>query len=153
LRILSHSYKVAVLGIGTLLSLWITSAFAETLVVSPSCGVAGTTKVCISGSGWPEPEPPCRYRFFLDGARPAELATDQQDGLFGPPARAFTVPAGTATGNHNISVDLLENDNNKLLGGPVTKPLKVVATVKDPFKGNVTTTGAKINVQFNPTDV
>ena len=40
-------------------------AAAQILVVSPDCGIAGTTVVQIKGSGWAEPAPICEYIFYF----------------------------------------------------------------------------------------
>src|ERR1051325_5507674 len=74
---------------------------AQVLVVSPDCGKPGST-AHISGSGWAEPQPPCTYFFYFDGA---EVAASQADGLFGPPNRDFTVPAGAMAGDHIVKVE------------------------------------------------
>jgi len=60
---------------------------------------------------------------------------------------------GTAAGDHNITVDLLQNSNNMLLGGPVTKPLKVVAISANPFTPTPAPTTNRIDIAFDPTNV
>jgi len=89
---------------------WITPALSQVLTVEPSCGKAGDS-IHIGGSGWAEPQPPCDYRFFFDGA---EFASRQPDGLFGPPNRTGTVPGGAAQGDHTIRVELRQDSNNNL---------------------------------------
>jgi hypothetical protein len=118
----NRQWRLLITAIG-MFCLSSTPAPAQVLTASPACGVAGTTKVCLTGSGWAEPNPPCHYSFFFDGSA---VAPDQQDGLFGPPLTLFTVPGGAATGNHTIDVKLIQNDNGALLQEKVI-PFKVVA--------------------------
>jgi hypothetical protein len=133
------------------LCLWSTPALAQVLTASPACGVAGTTKVCLTGSGWAEPNPPCHYSFFFDGA---SVAPDQQDGLFGPPLTSFIVPGGAATGNHTIDVKLIQNDNGALLQEK-TIPFKVVAagagaTVTTSVGAAAAGSGESITITYTP---
>jgi hypothetical protein len=104
-------------------------------------------KVCLSGAGWAEPNPVCRYTFAFDGAT---VAPDQPDGLFGPPITNFIVPAAT-DGNHNVRVQLRLNSPDNLLQER-TVPFKVVSAPKDPWTAS-TTSGATINLKFDPTDI
>lgn len=144
------------------------SALAQTMVFVPSCGEAGKTKVCVTGSGWAEPAPPCFYRFFFNNNQ--VVFPDQPDGLFGPPQRSFIVPAGTAPGSYPIKVELRITSNNQLLqkkeSGDVffdfsfpfvhTIPsFKVVTAILDPFTPAPSTTsfpGAMV-MTFDPKDV
>jgi hypothetical protein len=137
-----------VLTISAAALLYAPAARAQTLIVSPTCGVPGVTKVCITGTGWAEPAPPCRYEFFLDGA---EVAPDQPDGLFGPPKQSFIVPAGKAPGTYPVRVDLRLNSPDILIQSKST-PFKVVATQKDPWT-QASGTGGTMRIAFNPTDV
>ena len=98
------------------------SALAQTVKLNPSCGAPGT-KVCVTGSGWAEPSPVCRYTFAFDGAT---IAPNQPDGLFGPPKASFTVPMSAAAGNHNVRVQLRVNFPDSLLQEKTT-PFKVMA--------------------------
>jgi hypothetical protein len=66
--------------------------------------------VCIGGSGWFELGPPCRYTFTLNGST---IASDQPDGLYGPPNRGFIVPS-LATGDHPVRVQLRQNTPDSL---------------------------------------
>jgi hypothetical protein len=100
-------------------------AFGQTIRLIPECGVAGATAVCVAGAGWPEPELPCHYDFFLDSEK---VAPDQPDGLQGPPATSFTIPAATSEGEHPVRVDLRLNQGGRIVAGPVTKTLKVVTS-------------------------
>ncbi len=123
-------------------------ALPQVLVAVPGCGEAGKTTVCVTGSGWAEPEPVCRYKFFFDGTQ--VVFPDQPDGLFGPPRRSFTVPAAAAPGQHKIRVELRLNSPDKLLQAKET-PFKVVVAIKEPW--TVTVTIVRINSSFDPTDV
>jgi hypothetical protein len=128
---------------------------AQTLLIKPSCGTPGSS-VAITGSGWAEPEPLCRYVFTFDGA---SLAPDQQDGLFGPPNATGTVPGGAAPGKHTIKTDLrLNNPDSEVQCRQ--RNFCVVAMAADPWNGggNVTTNVAgqgtgSINIIFNPKNV
>src|SRR5215472_7769146 len=115
-RPIRNSWRLAALAllIAPLLS-------AQSVKLIRTCGKVGD-KVCISGSGWAEPNPLCRYLFTIDGAT---IAPDQQDGLYGPPSTNFTVPA-VAVGNHTVLVQLVLNDANSTLLQQATAPLKVV---------------------------
>jgi hypothetical protein len=132
---------------GLLAQLRVTSVWAQSLVVIPGCGEAGKTKVCVVGSGFGEPQPPCHYRFLFDGKT---VAPDQPDGLFGPPRQSFIVPAGTAPGRHKVRVELRLDESDKLLQAAEAQ-FKVVSASKDPWSATVT--GPRIKLQFNPTDV
>lgn len=123
------------------------SLFAQTLTLKPICGKPGD-KICISGSGWAEPNPVCRYTFAFDGA---SVAPDQPDGLFGPPNTSFTVPAGASPGNHTVRVQLRLNSPDNLLQQK-DKPFKVVSGNKDPWTQK-SGAGGTMNVTFDPTDV
>ena len=85
-------------------------ACGQILTLIPNCGPAGT-KVCVTGSGWAEPLPVCRYTFAFEGTT---VAPDQPDGLFGPPRTAFNVPAA-ADGDHPVRVQLRLNSPDNLL--------------------------------------
>jgi hypothetical protein len=127
-------------------------AHAQVLLITPSCGVAGTS-VAISGSGWAEPNPVCRYVFSFDGA---SLAPDQPDGLFGPPSTTGTVPAGAAVGKHVIQTQLRLNNPDSLLQCR-QRNFKVVAMVADPWNAGANITpnygghGALTSI-FDPTN-
>jgi hypothetical protein len=121
-----------------------TLADAQVLNVTPTCGLAGQTKVCITGSGWAEPQPVCRYTFALDGTT---VAPDQPDGLFGPPNSSFIVPAGAAVGPHTVRVELRLNSPDNLLQAQ-EKPFTVVSALADPWAAT-TTSGADIDSNFN----
>lgn len=86
------------------------SSWAATAQVQRRCGVAGVTMHSISGAQWPEPAPPCHYRFLLRGVSVAfaaqEVAPRQPDGLFGPPNSMFTVPAAAPPGEYRVRVEL-----------------------------------------------
>jgi len=146
----NRQWRLLITAIG-MFCLSSTPALAQVLTASPACGVAGTTKVCLTGSGWAEPNPPCHYSFFFDGAA---VAPDQQDGLFGPPLASFIVPGGAATGNHTIDVKLIENDNGALLQEK-TIPFKVVAagagaSVTTSIQPPVGGSGQQITINYTP---
>jgi hypothetical protein len=143
----TRSWKSVLVATGVAIVLNGVVPAAQTLIVTPSCGVPGKTTVCIRGSGWAEPVPVCRYKFFFDGA---QVAPDQPDGLFGPPSTNFLVPAGKAPGTYQVRVELRLNSPDNLLQVR-EKPFKVVAAVKQPW--TVTTKGARIDIKFDPTDV
>lgn len=141
------------------------SSSGQTMVVIPSCGEAGKTKVCVTGSGWAEPAPPCFYRFFFNGNQ--VVFPDQPDGLFGPPKRSFIVPAGTAPGSYPVKVELRITSNNQLLQKKESGDLffdftfpfvhtipffKVVSAIKQPWTAP-TPAGGTMNFTFDPTDV
>jgi len=140
------------------------SAPAQTMVFVPSCGEAGKTKVCVTGSGWAEPAPPCFYRFFFNNNQ--VVFPDQPDGLFGPPKRSFIVPAGTAPGSYPIKVELRITSNNQLLQKKESGDLffdfsfpffhtipsfKVVSAINQPW--TAPTAGGTMNFTFDPTGV
>jgi hypothetical protein len=135
---------IGALFLGVLLS---QSGFAQTLVAIPNCGVAGQTEVCVTGSGWAEPAPPCFYRFFFDGVQ--VVTPDQPDGLFGPPRRKFTVPAGATPGMHMIKVELRITATNQLLQSK-SIPFMVVSSIAQPWSTSVSTT---MDFTFDPKDV
>jgi hypothetical protein len=143
----TRSWKAVLVATGIAISLEVVGPLAQTLVVTPNCGEAGKTTVCVTGSGWAEPVPVCRYKFFFDGT---QVAPDQPDGLFGPPNRTFVVPAGKAPGTYPVRVELRLNNPDSLLQVR-EQPFKVVAALKEPW--TVTTTGARIDIKFDPTDV
>jgi hypothetical protein len=137
-------------------------AFAQSMSFSPTCGPAGTN-VCVTGSGWAEPEPVCYYRFYFNGA---VAAPDQPDGLFGPPHQNITVPA-VAPGDYPIQVDLRLSSDNSLLqtkqSGDTffdfnfpffhTIPsFKVVSANADPWTPPPPA-GSTINITFDPKNV
>jgi hypothetical protein len=124
-------------------------ASAQTLVAIPDCGVAGKTKVCVTGSGWAEPAPPCFYRFYFDGTQ--VVFPDQPDGLFGPPNRSFVVPPGAAMGNHTVTVDLRLSSDSSLIQTK-TIPYKVVGEMNSTATTETTTFGGQnaIRVKFDP---
>jgi len=139
-----------------------TPAFSQKMVFSPSCGVPGA-KVCVTGSGWAEPSPVCYYRFYFNNA---VAATDQPDGLFGPPHSNITVPA-VAPGSYPIKVDLRLSSDNSLLQSKqsgdsffdFTFPFfhtipdfKVVSSVADPWNP-LPPAGSTINITFDPKNV
>jgi len=103
------------------------NGFAQILTLSPTCGKPGD-KVCIQGSGWAEPNPVCRYTFKFDGTT---VATDQPDGLFGPPNKQFTVPA-VPDGPHTVHVELRLNSPDSLLQQK-DAPFTVVSTAPNPW--------------------
>src|SRR5712691_10825296 len=124
--------------------LWISPlvVYSQTVKLVPSCGKPGD-KVCITGSGWAEPNPVCRYTFALDGN---SVAPDQPDGLFGPPNSSFIVPA-IADGTHTVRVQLRQNSPDTLLQEQ-TASLKVQtggAPLSAAFPG-----GAEVDVTFDP---
>lgn len=83
------------------------------LNADPSCGVAGQTTVLITGSGWPEPSPPCTYDFYFDG----EWVGAQADGLYGPPYLSFPIPEDADPGcDHTILVELTIDSTGALVG-------------------------------------
>src|SRR5713226_9359384 len=110
---LVRSSRTAVAVLGIVLYLSTTPGFAQKMVFSPTCGQAGVTKVCVTGSGWAEPSPVCYYRFYFDGAQ--VVFPDQPDGLFGPPRRSFNVQAGAAASYHPINIYRGITSNNQLL--------------------------------------
>ena len=138
---------------------WSVLAIAQqTLVFRPLCGKAASN-VCVTGSGWAEPAPPCHYRFYFDGT---QATSDQPDGLFGPPAKSFTVPAGAANGDHKIKVDLRFDSNDQLVQppresgdgkAPKVPFFKVVDNSADPFKPSPFNTANRFDIAFDPTDV
>lgn len=101
-RFLFGFFCFALLGAG--------NAFGQTLTLTPTCGKPGD-KVCVTGSGWAEPIPVCRYTFAFDGVI---VAPAQPDGVFGPPSTKFTVPA-VADGDHTAHVELRQNFPDVLL--------------------------------------
>jgi hypothetical protein len=107
LKLIGASSAAAVLS-----QLGAAPAWAQTLVAIPGCGQAGKTKVCVSGSGFGEFSPPCRYKFLFDGVQ--VVVPDQPNGLFGQPARSFTVPASATPGQHKIRVELRLNSPDQL---------------------------------------
>ena len=123
---------------------------AQVLVTEPGCGTPGSS-VLITGSGWAEPIPVCEYIFHFDNN---EFASRQPDGLFGPPNRTATIPASATPGEHEIKVELRLISDGTLLQCRKTT-FKVVQDIKDPWDGgsNITTSGANINIEFDPTDV
>jgi len=132
--------------IGLAASLWLLLTplilHSQTVKLVPSCAKPGV-KVCITGSGWAEPNPVCRYTFALDGT---SVAPDQPDGLFGPPNGSFIVPA-IADGSHTIRVQLRQNSPDTLLQEQ-TASLKVQTggtPLSAAFPG-----GAEIDVTFDP---
>jgi hypothetical protein len=126
---------------------------AQSLVVIPQCGEAGKTNVCVTGSGWAEPNPVCRYKFFFDGV---QVAPDQPDGLFGPPNTKFVVPGGKAPGQYNVRVELRLNSPDSLLQSKES-PFKVVSaadvSANTAFSGS-TASGSGVSLTFTaPCDV
>src|SRR5262245_44234429 len=85
-------------------------ASSQNLQLIPDCGKP-TDRVCITGSGWQEPNPVCRYTFKFEGTT---VAPDQPDGLYGPPHTYFNVPS-VMPGNHTVHVELRLNDPDQLL--------------------------------------
>lgn len=82
------------------------------LRVEPPCGVRGQAGELVIGSGWAEPQPPCTYHILFDGE---EVAT-QQDGLYGPPRKTFTVPNDATVGcGHVIEVKLITDVGGALI--------------------------------------
>ncbi len=83
---------------------------AATTQVQKNCGVAGLTMHQITGANWPEPAPPCHYRFILEGVSvpfaSQEVAARQPNGLFGPPNTMFTIPATARPGEYRVRVEL-----------------------------------------------
>jgi hypothetical protein len=148
--------------VGMVTCVFSTSVSAQKMIFSPTCGLAGA-KVCVSGSGWAEPQPVCHYRFFFNSVK---SAPDQPDGLFGPPHSNITVPA-VAPGNYPIQVDLRLDSDDSILQTKksgdsffdFTFPFfhtipnfKVVAAVSDPWTP-VPAAGSTINITFNPANV
>jgi hypothetical protein len=128
-------------------------ARAQVLIVEPDCGVAGQTSVNIRGSGWAEPNPPCHYEFYFDGD---VVAPPQPDGLFGPPAATFVVPANAQPGDHTVRVELRIDEDNRLVQcRKIT--FRVVTMERDPFAGQINIVPAvprpTIYIGFNPADV
>ena len=126
-------------------------AFCQVLVVEPGCAKAGDT-IQVTGSGWAEPNPTCEYQFFFDGIT---FIAPQPDGLFGPPNRTGTVPAGTAAGDHTVKVELRLNSGGTLLQCRQRK-IKVVEEIGDPWDegNNISTPGSTgINIMFDPAGV
>ena len=124
----------------------IPGGYAQTLTLIPVCGKPGD-KVCITGSGWAEPIPVCRYTFKFDGTT---VAPDQPDGLYGPPRTSFIVPAAAA-GNHTVHVELRLNSPDNLLQQKDTT-FKVVTTNQNPWT-QAAAAGGTMNLTFNPTNV
>jgi hypothetical protein len=127
-------------------------ALAQVLVVSPDCGIAGTTSVRIKGSGWAEPQPLCEYIFYWDGAE--VIGPRQPDGLYGPPNHTFTVPAGAAVGNHVVKVELRYTGGGGLIQCRQTN-FRVVAMINNPWAMGMTITngGRRMDVRFDPNGV
>ena len=123
-----------------------TEGWAQTITLSPTCGKPGDA-VCITGAGWAEPSPVCRYTYKFDGNT---VAADQPDGLFGPPNRKFIVPK-VADGNHTVRVELRLNFPDSLLQAKDT-PFKVVSTAPNPWTP-LPTAGTSVNLTFNPANV
>jgi hypothetical protein len=121
--------------------------FGQTVQPIPSCGKPGDT-ICISGSGWAEPNPLCRYIFTMDSV---SIAPDQQDGVYGPPATNGTVPA-LANGNHTILIQLVLDDASSTLVQQATAPFSIVTNQPNPWAAS-NTSSADINYNFNPQNV
>jgi hypothetical protein len=145
--ILSRFAKHPLWRIGVGVSLLVTAVCAQTVTLIPTCGKPGD-KVCISGSGWAEPNPLCRYIFTMDGA---SLAADQQDGLYGPPATNGTVPA-LPDGNHTVLVQLVLDDASSTLVQQQTSPFKVLSAQQNPWT-TASGAGGTMNITFDPTNV
>lgn len=127
------------------LILTLVPARAQTVKLIPSCGQAGTTKICVTGSGWAEPQPPCRYVFFLDANN---VAPDQQDGLFGPPATSFVIPAATPNGDRTVLVQLRNNSPDALLQtGTATLTVAAPGTAAS---ATTAVAGGGITLTYNP---
>lgn len=121
--------------------------YAQTVTLIPSCGKPGD-RICISGSGWAEPVPVCRYLFTMDGNT---IAPDQEDGLYGPPSTNFTVPA-VPDGSHPVLVRLVLDDSSNTLIQQKSAPFSVVSTQPNPWTASNTSV-ASINYNFNPQNV
>jgi hypothetical protein len=123
---------------------------AQTINLNPTCGTPGSS-VGITGSGWPEPAPPCHYTFLFDGT---SFAPDQADGLFGPPNASGTVPAGAAVGNHTVRTEL-HDDQDGHLEACRQLSFKVVSMIADPFNANmnITSNGNGFHIGFDPSGV
>jgi len=125
--------------------------YGQVLTLMPSCGKAGD-QVCIGGSGWAEPNPLCRYTFAFNGST---IAPDQQDGLYGPPATKFTVPA-VAAGTYNVLVQLVLNDANSTLLQQQTASFAVISTLSNPYTpapANAYNGAPSFLATFDPTNV
>jgi hypothetical protein len=134
------AYSLWHIGLSTLL---LVPLFGQTVQPIPSCGKPGDT-ICISGSGWAEPNPLCRYIFTMNGV---SIAPDQQDGVYGPPATYGTVP-GLPDGNHTILIQLVLDDASSTLVQQATAPFNIVSTPPNPWAAD-NTSGAVINYNFN----
>ena len=125
------------------------SGCAQIVNLIPSCGKPGD-KVCISGSGWAEPNPVCRYTFAFDGT---SVAPDQPDGLFGPPHTSFIVPAAT-DGKHTVHVELRLDSPDQLLQQK-DAPFTVVTAAGTPTVSGAAAAGTggagqSITLTFDP---
>jgi hypothetical protein len=131
-------------GAAFCLTMYAPPDFAQTVQLIPSCG-APASQFCISGSGWAEPNPLCRYIFTMDGT---SVAADQQDGLYGPPATNATVPP-LASGNHTVLVQLVLDDTSNALIQQQTAPFLIVTPNT---AGTVTTAtaGDTITLTYTP---
>jgi hypothetical protein len=124
-------------------------ASAQILTLSPQCGIAGTTSIDITGAGWAEPSPPCEYIFYLNGV---EVAPRQPDGLFGPPAAAFTIPPGTPAGCHIVKVELRITDTQALVQCR-QDTLRVLVAEADPWTVTLEADSSGITIDFDPTAI
>lgn len=131
-------------GLGILLVL---PLVGQTVQPIPACGKPAAN-ICISGSGWAEPNPLCRYIFTMDGV---SIAPDQQDGVYGPPATYGTVPS-LPDGKYTILIQLVLDDASSTLVQQATAPFSIVSNPPDPWAAN-NTAGAVINYNFNAQNV
>jgi hypothetical protein len=130
--------------------LLVAPAHGQTLTLLPSCGKVGTS-VCITGSGWAEPNPVCRYTFKFNGST---VAPDQPDGLYGPPSTKFNVP-NVADGNYTVHVELRLNSPDNLLQQR-DQTFKVVSNIPNPYTpapGNTFGGVATFTATFDPNNV
>ncbi len=126
-----------------------TTASSQILTLAPQCGIAGTTVVQVTGSGWAEPQPICEYLFYFDGA---EVAARQPDGLYGPPNSSFTIPAGAAIGCHIVKVELRLTSGGQLLQCR-QDTIRVVAAQANPWTVTLGADSSSIHIEFDPTNV
>ena len=135
---------------GLLVSVWLSAISAQTLTLIPACGKVGTS-VCITGAGWAEPLPVCRYTFKFNGMT---IAPDQPDGLYGPPKATFNVP-NVADGSYPVHVELRLNSPDTLLQQK-DQTFKVVTNQPNPYNpapANTYGTSAAFTITFDPNNV
>lgn len=127
-------------------------ATAQSVELTPSCGIAGVTQVCLTGADWPEPDPVCHYEFDFDAVT---VAPDQPDGLLGPPLTSFIVPGGAPVGVSSVQVELRLDSDGSLIVPPAAKPFKVVAaaamaTIGTSIEGAIAGSGEAVKITYTP---